>query len=119
MQRKVKVEGEVEREEGRTPTRTDVQFDAFYAAYPIRKAKGSAIKAWAKLTTAERDLCLPAITAQVKASHFRGSDGKDYVPHPATWINARRWEDEVTAPATPVRKPGEIDMRNVKPWLIP
>ena len=85
-------------------------FDDFYAPYPIKKARGSAEKAWAKLTKAERALCRPAIEAQVKACHFRGTDGKDYIPHPATWLNERRWLDEVStspaslAPAAPLTK---------------
>ena len=70
-------------------------FDEFYASYPTKKARGAAEKAWAKLTPDERKLCLPAIVAQVAANHFRGTDGNDYTPHPATWLNARRWEDEV------------------------
>lgn len=78
--------------------RASKDFDEFYAAYPVHKAKGNAVKAWARLTDAERTLCLPAIAAQVKAQHFRGADGKDYIPHPASWLNARRWEDEVKIP---------------------
>lgn len=70
-------------------------FDEFYSAYPNKKAKGDAINAWAKLTSADRALCLPAIQAQVRAAHFRGRDGQDYTPYPATWLNARRWEDEI------------------------
>lgn len=71
------------------------EFYTFYAAYPVKKARAAAIKAWAKLTPAERPLCKPAIEAQLKAKHFLGGDGKNYVPHPATWLNERRWEDEV------------------------
>lgn len=88
--------------------RASKDFDEFYAAYPVHKAKGNAVKAWARLTDAERTLCLPAIAAQVKAQHFRGADGKDYIPHPASWLNARRWEDEVKIstgePAPTVRR---------------
>lgn len=93
------------REEGNT---AGPGFDEFYAAYPVHKAKGNAVKAWARLTDSERTLCLPAIAAQVKAQHFRGADGKDYIPHPASWLNARRWEDEVKIstgePAPTVRR---------------
>lgn len=70
-------------------------FDAFWAAYPLKKAKAKAQDAWNKLKPEEAARCLPAIEAQVKANHFRGSDGQDYVPHGATWLNGHRWEDEV------------------------
>ena len=97
MQRKVKEKIEVEEEKERTTQveKVDTVFDAFYAAYPNKKAKGPALTAWAKLKATERALCRPAIEAQVKANHFRGADGVDYIPHPASWLNARRWEDEV------------------------
>lgn len=71
-------------------------FDEFYAAYPIHKAKSAAIVAWGKLTPEERALCKSAILAQIEARHFRGQDGKNYIPHPASWLNARRWEDEIS-----------------------
>jgi hypothetical protein len=29
-----------------------------------------------------------------------------FVPHPATWLNAQRWEDEITAPTTNVMNMG-------------
>lgn len=78
--------------------KTDDGFEEFYKLYPNKKARGAAERAWAKMTKDERALCNPAIEAQVKANHFRGTDGMDYVPHPATWLNERRWMDEVKAP---------------------
>lgn len=89
----------------------DERFEAWYAAYPVKKSRGYAESAWAKLTTTERDQCLPAITAQVKACNFRGTDGKDYVPHPATWLNARRWEDEVSTSPPPTPPAHEMTLR--------
>lgn len=80
-------------------------FEEFWSVYPSRKAKGHALKAWEKLTASERPLCLPAIQAQVKAHHFRGRDGQDFTPHPATWLNARRWEDEITERADDPKRP--------------
>ena len=76
-------------------------FEEFYKPYPNKKARGAAERAWAKMTKDERALCRHAIEAQVKANHFRGTDGMDYVPHPTTWLNERRWQDEVKA-AQPV-----------------
>ncbi len=84
-------------------------FNEFWAVYPIHKAKADAVKAWGKLTDTDRALCLPAITAQLKAHHFRGKDGQDFIPYGASWLNARRWEDEVTAYA-PVLTPNGSGM---------
>lgn len=97
-------QGRVER------AKTDDGFEDFYSKYPNKKARGAAERAWSKMTKEDRALCRPAIEAQVMASHFRGTDGKDYIPHPATWLNERRWHDEVSAtaaslaPAAPLTK---------------
>lgn len=70
-------------------------FDEFWTAYPIHKAKAAAMASWSKLKPEHAALCKGAIEAQVKANHFRGTDGNDYVPHASTWLNQRRWEDEI------------------------
>jgi hypothetical protein len=83
-------------------------FEDFYATYPLKKSKADALKAWAKLKPQERSMCKAAIEAQVKAMHFRGKDGNDYIPHPSTWLNARRWEDEIVAFAAPAQSNGKM-----------
>lgn len=82
-------------------------FDLFWSAYPKKKAKGDAEKAWAKVKPdhALAELIIAAVLAQ-KLSDDWTKDGGKFIPHPATWLNAKRWEDEVT-PATdqPAAKP--------------
>lgn len=70
-------------------------FEAFWEAYPLKRGKGAALKAWKKLPKAEKDSCIPAITAQVRSRHFKGSNGEDFIPLPATWLNQGRFEDEI------------------------
>ena len=36
-----------------------------------------------------------AISAQKQSRQWRENNGQ-YIPNPATWLNQRRWEDEVT-----------------------
>jgi hypothetical protein len=79
----------------RTPHQKRVDspdFDAFWAAYPRRVGKANAVKAWARLQP-PLDVVLTAIAVQ-----SRSWTDPAYIPHPTTWLNARRWEDEV-APA--------------------
>lgn len=76
-------------------------FAEFWSAYPEKKAKAAAEAAWAKLKPEDAAKCKPAIEAQVAAKHFTGKDGNDYVPHGSTWLNQRRWEDEVRAHSNP------------------
>lgn len=83
----------------------DDSFASFWAVYPRHEAKAAAAKAWAKLAPDEalQGRILTAVATQ-KASQQWQRDGGKYVPHPATWINARRWEDEA-APAQEERFP--------------
>jgi len=70
----------------------------WYELYPEKKGKGAAYRSWQKI--GKKGIVTPnelmaAIAAQVKANHFRGRDGQDYIPNPSTWLNQNRWEDEI------------------------
>jgi uncharacterized protein YdaU (DUF1376 family) len=65
-------------------------FDRFWVLYPKRVAKQDALAAWRKLQPDTDMLELMCIALQ-KATW--PSDRK-FIPHPATWLNGRRWEDE-------------------------
>jgi hypothetical protein len=74
-------------------------FERFWKSYPKRKAKGSAEKAFAKIKPNEQ--LLEAIFAgleRAKTSEIWHRDGGRYIPYPATWLNAKGWEDEDTLP---------------------
>lgn len=70
-------------------------FDDFWAIYPNRKAKQDALKAWSKLKPDEQMQAsiLKAVREQSQGEDWRKEGGR-FVPHPATWLNGRRWEDE-------------------------
>ena len=70
-------------------------FDAFWSAYPRHTARATAEKAFEKLAPSA-DL-LDEIVAAVRAQACWPAwqrDGGAYIPHAATWLNGRRWEDE-------------------------
>ena len=70
-------------------------FDEFWAVYPKRKAKQDAIKAW-KQTAKVRpplDRVIKAVKEQMESPDWKKEAGK-YIPHPATWLRAGRWDDE-------------------------
>lgn len=79
-------------------------FDRFWAAYPKKTAKPDAVKAFGKLKPDADllDTILGAIERQKATAQWQ-EDGGRFIPHPATWLNGRRWEDEVQA-AGNVRK---------------
>ena len=69
-------------------------FDEFWQAYPRRVAKGAARKAWATAEKREPDLltkCLAALAWQIPTN---GWDGGSYTPHPSTYLNQERYDDE-------------------------
>lgn len=70
-------------------------FEVFWLAYPKKKAKGDAQRAWSKLKPNAdlTDSILQAIEAQKTAEDWTKENGK-FIPYPATWLNSRRWEDE-------------------------
>ena len=69
-------------------------FAEFWNAYPRKVAKPDALKAWAKL---KPDPDLQAAILDALAIQARAWTDKKYIPHPATWLNGRRWEDEISA----------------------
>ena len=67
-------------------------FDHFWALYPRRVAKLAARKAWAKVDPAQHVAILEALVSWRPV--WRDKD-QEYLPHPATWLNGERWEDEL------------------------
>jgi hypothetical protein len=77
----------------RKPRLVDLdRFAEFYAAYPVKKGKEDAIKAWAKLSESERE---KAIADVPKRSQMDRQWLDGYAPHPATYLNGKRWADEI------------------------
>ena len=77
----------------------DDAFDRFWAAYPRKVGKGAAEKAWSKIQGVSSLLTrmLEAIE-QAKRTPQWTKDAGQFIPHPATWLNQKRWEDEPEAP---------------------
>jgi translation initiation factor IF-1 len=70
-------------------------FDAFWEVYPKKRAKGQAVKAWKALKPAAelQARILEAVQVQARFPEWR-KEGGQFVPYPASWLRARRWEDE-------------------------
>ncbi len=77
------------------------KFEVFWKAYPKRKSKGQAEKAFAKVNPDEQLLAtmLATIERAKKSVDWQKDDGK-FIPYPATWLNAKGWEDEFTEKET-------------------
>jgi len=89
-----KAEAEAEAEAERSKTLfadANGVWEEFWKAYPRKTAKQAALKAWKKVKVTD----LPAL--MVSLEDHKGSEQwqRGIIPHPATWLNGRRWEDEV------------------------
>ena len=90
-------------------------FERFWAAYPKKKSKGQARRAWDKLKPGSTmvDRMLLAIE-RAKQSEDWQKDGGQYIPYPATWLNAEGWEDEEPGTDPPPDRP-PVKMH----WVVP
>ena len=84
-------------------------FDIFWKAYPKKKSKGDARKAWAQTEKIRPELqeLLKVIANYCKSEDWQ-KDGGKWIPYPATFLRDERWEDEM-----------EVDLPDVvdgKPW---
>ena len=81
------------------------RFDEFWSAYPKKHAKQDAMKAWKKVSPddALADRILAALDVRKRSQDWQKENGK-YIPLPATWLNGRRWEDEVSLPVKRVKQ---------------
>ena len=69
------------------------EFDLFWKAYPKKKAKGDAEKAWKSVKADKHiDAILLAVEQQKQSPEWL-KDGGQFIPHPATWLRGKRWED--------------------------
>ena len=71
-------------------------FDQFWDAYPRKTGKGAALRIWEKLKPDDdlTEIILKSIVAHCQCRQWTKENGQ-YIPHPSTWLNQRRWEDEV------------------------
>jgi hypothetical protein len=92
-------------------------FEEFWQGYPLKVGKGAARRAWAKaITKASPEKIIAAVRryAVCETARMTAGDNPDfrYTAHPATWLNAERWDDEAT-PAVTTSKPSPQGGRSI------
>lgn len=75
---------------------TDVMFKIFWEEYPKKKSKGEALKSFKKIKPNEElfQIIISQLKLFKKTKEWKKDKGQ-FIPHPATWLNQKRWEDEI------------------------
>nr|DAV95871.1 MAG TPA: replisome organizer protein [Caudoviricetes sp.] len=104
---------------GTTPSRVESEFEDFYAAYPRHVGKDAARRAFEKAVkagTAPADI-VEGARRYAAATAAAGTETR-YIAHPATWLNAGRWSDDMedAAPVelTPWQKKTAVMMQSIQ-----
>lgn len=73
-------------------------FAEFYDAFPLKKARGAALKAWSR--AAAKVPAQQLIDAAKRYAITRQGEDPKYTKHPATWLNSECWADADVSRAT-------------------
>jgi len=83
-------------------------FAAWYRLYPRRVGRIPASKAWGKLSKEDRESAMAAVGGFSASWAVRPQTDIQFCPHPATWLNGRRWEDDAVPVLEDKPKPKEL-----------
>ena len=84
-------------------------FEDFWVAYPKKKSKDDARKAFLKINPDEQllqEIIEAVLRATTQEFNWLKDDGQ-FIPNAATYLNGKRWEDEITQ-----KSPGSVANRN-------
>jgi hypothetical protein len=83
-------------------------FEAFWKLYPRKTAKDNARKAFAKVNPSAELLnqIMDSLAKHCVSQGWLKDDGQ-FIPHAATWLNQKRWNDEVKPAANVHAFPGQ------------
>ena len=77
------------------------EFIKFYKIYPNKKARVNACRSWNNLAKIEQEDAMTMIP--LHAGYWKqNKTAMNLIPHPATWINAKRWKDDLGEKVKPI-----------------
>lgn len=79
-------------------------FQTFWELYPRKVAKKAAEKSWQRLSQLEKEEALKALPNHIKYWQLKQTE-KEFIAHPATWLNQGRWDDEIDLEPTVAKRP--------------
>ena len=75
----------------------DFTFDSVYSKYPIKRSKQASEKSFNRIPKKTMNDFIQGLNANIEYWERYGID-KQFIPHLSTFINQRRWEDELIPP---------------------
>lgn len=100
--KQVKSKGEANANENLNPNENENKnlnytFELFWEQYPVKKEKQECLKKWDKLSNDEKTMIQKTLPGFISNKPF-----EDYNhPYPSTYLNQKRWEDEVDTKVSP------------------
>ena len=76
------------------PDFKDITFDKFYKLYPRKIGRVVAQRSFKKLNKRDKQLAYDGLVNYIKFWESSKTE-KQFIPHPSTWLNQKRWEDEL------------------------
>lgn len=70
------------------------KFEEFYKNYP-KKLKKAEVEKWFKKNNPNDELFKTIMTQLEKFKKSKEWKEQQYIPYPSTWLNQKRWEDEI------------------------
>ena len=79
-------------------------FDRFWSEYPRKVGKKKCRHIWNRLKPSAElsEKIISAVKAYKRTEQWQKNKGQ-FIPHPATWLNQERWNDEISASPEPKR----------------
>ena len=95
------VQEQEEKEEKETTSGYSEKFETFWKEYPNKTAKSKAFTSWKKYKCDNGIFAsiMDSLKAQKKSDQWLKDNGK-FIPMGSTWVNGKRWEDELEPSTT-------------------
>lgn len=78
-------------------TTLDRRFEDFWQLYPKRVGRGAAERAWKKIRpdAALFEIIMQSVRENIARNQNWRRDNGQYIPNPSTWLNQKRWQDDI------------------------
>lgn len=88
-----------EKDKDKEKEKEEVFGSSFWPAYPRKESKLPAQKAWMSISPDLYGTIISALERHKQSAQWKKDNGQ-YIPLPATWLNQKRWEDELAPSAS-------------------